>query len=220
MTTLFQEELICTMCGAKSGHTDMFSTNSFGSPDLDLRPPEMQRSTMDCWVQECPSCGYAYSSIEEKADNSEVTISSDAYVEILSGNLNGTLTGRFVKASLIAEQAADIDAAANYALSAAWAADDASNGTSANSCRHRAASLFEELLKGMDHSSEEAISICAIMVDILRRSEQWEKAISLAETMLSQNLDPTIKSVLEFEISAASRHDAKCYTIDQALGEK
>ena len=72
----------------------------------------------------------------------------------------------------------------------------------------------------MDHSSEEAISICAIMVDILRRSEQWEKAISLAETMLSQNLDPTIKSVLEFEISAASRHDAKCYTIDQALGEK
>ena len=78
---------------------------------------------------------YAYSSIEKKADNSEVTISSDAYVEILSGNLNGTLTGRFVKASLIAEKAADIDAAANYALSAAWAADDASNVTSANSCR-------------------------------------------------------------------------------------
>ena len=143
MTTFFREKLTCVICGSKSKHEMLGSTNTYGSPDLDLRPPEMQRSTMDCWVQECPSCGYAYSSIEEKADNSEVTISSDAYVEILSGNLNGTLTGRFVKASLIAEKAADIDAAANYALSAAWAADDASNGTSANSCRHRAASLLK-----------------------------------------------------------------------------
>ena len=110
--------------------------------------------------------------------------------------------------------------AANYALNAAWAADDTLDRASATSCRHRAASLFKELLKMNDHSSEEAISIRTRMVDILRRSEQWEEAASLAETTLSQNEAPTIRSVLEFEISAASRHDAKCYTIDQALGEK
>ena len=250
MTTFFREKLTCVICGSTSKHEILGSTNTYGSADLDLRPPEMHRSTMDYWVQECPFCGYVYSSIEKNVDKSNNTIPSKIYVagwfyqsrgylyalldligvyskfkfanskDIIQDPIDGYLTRRFLKASLIAEEASNINAAANYALNAAWAADDALDRASATSCRHRAASLFEKLLKGTDHNSEEAISICAIMVDILRRSEQWEKAASLAETTLSQNVDPTIKSVLEFEISAASGHDAKCYTIDQALGEK
>ena len=99
MTTFYEEEQSCALCGAKSEHTSIGSTNSFGPQDLDLRPPEMERSTMAYWVQECPDCGYAYGSIEEKAPQAETTITNDAYRAIVSSPINGSLMGRFLKAS-------------------------------------------------------------------------------------------------------------------------
>ncbi|MBU06018.1 MAG: hypothetical protein CL877_08750 [Dehalococcoidales bacterium] len=53
MTTIRDEEQICAMCGAKSTHRGIMSTNAFGSPDLDLRPPEMERSTMGSILRGC-----------------------------------------------------------------------------------------------------------------------------------------------------------------------
>ena len=220
MTTLHQEEQSCAMCGAKSEHTSIDSTNSFGSPDLDLRPPEMQRSTMAYWVQECPDCGYAYGSIEEKAPQAETTITSDAYKAILSNPLNGSLTGRFLKASLISEGAQEPKAAANYALNAAWAADDTDDKEGAISHRNRASELFVTSLDGVDETTEQSIVIRTRMVDILRRAERWEEAVALADVLLGSELDPTIKSALEFERSAASKQDGRCYTIETALGGK
>ena len=217
MTTFHQVELTCAICGSKSEQMTISSTNSMGSRDLDLRPPEMQRSTMECWVQECPTCGYAYSSIEEKADNSAATMSSPAYEEVLSGQLNGSLIGSFLKSSLMAEGAADIRAAADYALNAAWAADDLSDTMNAKFNRYRAVSLFEKLLKVTDYNAEETTVTRTIMVDILRRSRQWDEAINLANILLSQKLDPTIELVLKFEISQASQNDTQCYTIAEAL---
>ena len=43
-TTLGRIDVTCTVCSAKSEQTVIGSTNAFGAPDLDLRPPEMQRS--------------------------------------------------------------------------------------------------------------------------------------------------------------------------------
>ncbi len=53
MITIRDEEQICAMCGAKSTHRGIMSTNAFGSPDLDLRPPEMERSTMGSILRGC-----------------------------------------------------------------------------------------------------------------------------------------------------------------------
>ena len=80
MTTFLQEKLTCVICGSTSKHEMLGSTNTYGSPDLDLRPPEMHRSTMDYWVQECPFCGYVYSSIEKNVNKSNNTIPSKVYV--------------------------------------------------------------------------------------------------------------------------------------------
>jgi len=55
MTTLFPQKETCFVCGNTSEHTVIGSTNAFGSPDLDLRPPEMQRSTITHRVQRCPT---------------------------------------------------------------------------------------------------------------------------------------------------------------------
>ena len=50
MTTLDERTSTCAICGGRSKQTVVASTNARGSPDLDLRPPEMQRSTMPYWV--------------------------------------------------------------------------------------------------------------------------------------------------------------------------
>ena len=42
------------------------STSTFGSPDLDLRPAEMQRSTMEVWLQVCPHCRYIAPAISQQ----------------------------------------------------------------------------------------------------------------------------------------------------------
>jgi len=219
MTTLGQEEQSCALCGVKSEHTSINSTNSFGSPDLDLRPPEMERSTMAYWVQECPNCGYAYDSIEEKPPQTDATVSSEAYKAILSSPINGSLTGRFLKASLISEGASEPDSAANYALNAAWAADDADDIEGAISHRERAANLFAISLNDVDEMSEDSIVTRTRMVDILRRAERWDEALKLAEVLFGLELDATIRAVLEFERSAASKQDGLCYTIEEALGD-
>ena len=58
MTTLFDSLKECGCCGNTISVTAVGSTNAFGSPDLDLRPPEMKRSALLKSIQYCGHCGY------------------------------------------------------------------------------------------------------------------------------------------------------------------
>ena len=42
MTTIFDTQKKCATCGTPSVIYEVGSTNSFGSPDMDTRPPEMK----------------------------------------------------------------------------------------------------------------------------------------------------------------------------------
>jgi hypothetical protein len=220
MTTVFREEKTCAICGVESEHTGISSTNSFGSPDLDLRPPEMRRSTMAQWVQECPGCGYAYRSIEEIVMEADKAIVSDAYRAIAAGPLHGSLMGRFLKASIIAERASDPEAAANYALWAAWAADDAGDREGAMLHRNRAVGFFKNYLNDIDNNSEQSILTRTRVVDILRRAKRSSEATDLAKSLLKMDLDLTIRAVLRFQASVASQNDSMGHTVASANNYK
>ena len=71
MSTFFEETKCCVICNKLSEQTQIGSTNSFGSCDLDLRPPEMQRSTMCHWIEVCPYCGYVANNISMELDESD-----------------------------------------------------------------------------------------------------------------------------------------------------
>ena len=58
MTTMYADTRTCKNCGQDSEQIILGSTNSFGSPDLDLRSPPMVRDTMDTWIQVCPHCKF------------------------------------------------------------------------------------------------------------------------------------------------------------------
>ena len=43
MTTIFQQTVTCGHCGTENEVIELGSTNSFGSMDLDMRPPPMRK---------------------------------------------------------------------------------------------------------------------------------------------------------------------------------
>ncbi|CAF0960319.1 unnamed protein product [Didymodactylos carnosus] len=64
MVTFSEEIKRCENCQQKSQQTILNSYTTFGSPDLDLRPPSMERETIWMWIQHCPHCGYCSTHIQ------------------------------------------------------------------------------------------------------------------------------------------------------------
>jgi hypothetical protein len=79
MTTYAEETVVCGACGHAFTHGALNSTNAFGSPDLDPRPPEMQRSTMHAWIHRCPSCGYCSEDASKFDDKLQPLLQSHEY---------------------------------------------------------------------------------------------------------------------------------------------
>jgi hypothetical protein len=217
MTTMDQSERACSVCGKKSKQTAIMSSNQFGSPDLDLRPPEMMRSTMAYWVEECPHCHYAYPSIETKVEGVEALLIELAQMEASWTSRTRGLIRRFMTASHIAEAAGQKMEAADYALNAAWDADDSQDDVLAREFRRRAASLLEHAVASEDLEVDEKISHLTRLVDIMRRSQSWDVALELATSLLMQNPSSPIDKILEFQIEACRRHDAACYKISDVV---
>lgn len=217
MTTMDQSERTCSVCGKKSKQTAIMSTNQFGSPDLDLRPPEMMRSTMAYWVEECPHCHYAYPSIETKVEGVEALLSELAQMGTSWASRTQGLIRRFMTASHIAEFSGQKMEAAEYALNAAWDADDSHDDVSARECRRRAASLLESALASEELEADEKISHSTRLVDMMRRSQRWDPASELATSLLMQDPSSPIDKILEFQIEACRRHDATCYKISDVI---
>ena len=67
MTTMMKVEEKCSVCGKISSFSVLSSSNSMGSPDLDLRPAPMYRYTINLWIHECPDCGYVAHDLSEEA---------------------------------------------------------------------------------------------------------------------------------------------------------
>lgn len=218
MTTIREVEIQCAVCGRGSEQVVLTSTNSFGSVDLDLRPPEMQRSTIHTWVQRCPYCGYCNMDLSHLQRAANQVMHSEAYRDQLADRTLSALTNTFLCISLILAAQGELSAAGWKCLHAAWVCDDERNTQGAVLCRQRAASLFQEALLQGELIAGSAAMSKAVLVDILRRSQQFALAQSLCEDGLRQFQDEVMQSVLRFQSLLIQRADTGCYTVMQALG--
>ena len=216
MTTLSREKVKCSVCGAVNEYVEIMSTNSFGSPDLDTRPPEIQRSTMRYWVQECPSCGYAASQVSESCEVSADFLKSDEYISCDGIAFKSELAKRFYKQYMIAAKADNSHDAFFALLHAVWACDDAGDSSNAKLCRKKAASLGLLLL-----NSHEAETFMLMCVDLMRRAGQFEEVISKYSSLHFRgdrwNNPDVMNAVLKFELEKARNEDDGCYTITEAM---
>ena len=113
MTTIFEEEVICAVCGMKQTVQEMGSTSSFGAMDLDTRPPPLRRSTMSLWVHECGECGYVAPELGEAVERAARIVASADYRVELKSTERVRLANRMVCRSLL-------EAAAGNLVTAGW----------------------------------------------------------------------------------------------------
>jgi len=123
MTLFYGEARNCALCGASSEQFALSSTNALGSPDLDLRPPPMQRDTMEFWLQECPKCGYINDDIQRELFGAKEVVNSASYRSLCAPQPVPVLASRFERFALLKQTVLPVEA--GWArLHAAWVCDD------------------------------------------------------------------------------------------------
>jgi hypothetical protein len=212
MTSTISQAVGCSQCQQTSNQELLASSNEFGSPDLDLRPAFMIRNTMECWLQQCPHCGYIASDLAETPAQPRRT--SDAeYRAVLENDRFPKLARRFLGYSHYFPSGSEL--AAMACLRAAWVCDDANLARQALECRQQSSSHFEQLPIADD---EETISRSAVFVDVLRRSQQIDEALQLCQTLLTfACVKEVLRQVIEFQQKLCSQTDTGCYTIEDAV---
>ena len=200
-------EEVCFVCENESRQTVLASTNQFGAPDLDLRPPEMARSTMCWWVHECPHCGYVSEDLSDETTVTKEWLESEEYLSLDNIKFEDELAIIFYKRYLINNKERHYKSAFNALLRSAWACDDANDVENAVYCRKKAI----ETLKKFKASGKQKDTFVLIKADLLRRSGQFDLLIEeLKDKTFS---DEFLNKVAGFQIEKARQKDTACYTL-------
>jgi hypothetical protein len=212
VTTMFPIEVRCACCGHQSQHLVMGSTNQMGSPDLDLRPPEMERSTMDCWLQECEACHYTAPDLKDAPPaQAKDIVASAVYGAVLNDAQYPGLARRFLAYALLMDHSAD-HAAGLARLHAAWVCDDADLAQLAVRCRSDAAQTLLRTKPFED--SGDAVTRGTVVVDVLRRARLFDQAEKERVDLLAlASASGIVRDVLEFEGELIRQQDDVRYTV-------
>lgn len=217
MTTIFKGKFTCGICGKISEHDIIGSTNAFGSPDLDTRPPGGMRYTINTWVQRCPHCGYCASNIEEASKAADSMISSQEYQSQLGSDEYPELASSFLCKAILEKAKGDLNQAAWTTIHAAWACDDSGDDESAKKCRMRAVGLIKVAVSSGQKFSGQSGADVAITVDLLRRAGQFDEALQIIDEKQAEINDKIIRKILIFQKELILRSDNQCHTISSAM---
>ncbi len=219
MTTLCQLKTRCSLCGSENEFTGIGSTNAFGSPDLDTRPPEMQRSTIFAWVQRCKQCGYCASDVGESRPGSKSVVRSPEYRRQLEDRRYPELANSFICKGILDRETNDLVGATWALVHAAWACDDDAHPDEAMTCRRKAARMLVAAEKDGQVVAEQGGAGTALLVDLLRRSGRMDDARKAIDERCPQIAEGIIFRILVFQRALIEAGDTSCHLITEALGE-
>lgn len=209
MTIIRNLEIECSVCGKKSTHPVLSSTNSFGSPDLDFRPPGMSRSTMNTWIFECPHCGYVSSRLNEKPEIASGFLKTDKYINCDGFEFKKDLAERFFKGYLIADEEKNTKKSYFNLLYCIWVCDDAEDIENARKIRKLSIEYLDELI---EIGSEEKNDFVLMKADLLRRSGEFDRLIEEYNDIIME--EQIYNIIITFQIIKARQRDDACYTLD------
>lgn len=215
MTTIFIETVKCALCSKESSVTVIGSSNTMAPPDLDLRPAEMLRSTMDFWVQRCPHCGYCAPEINKGGEEEASVARTDAYLKQLKDKTLPELANSFLCCAMLREHAKDYAKAGMMTLYAAWCCDDARKRKSAKKCRLEALRLLQQARKMGQRFARDETSEVLILVDLLRRTGQFQEALRMCEEGLENTTDEKFAAILQYQRQLITSSDTSCHTIGE-----
>ena len=220
MTTYSTAEVTCSVCHTSVSHNALASTNEFGSRDLDLRPAEMMRSTMGTWVQQCPKCGLCAASLDHAPQGAAEGVQTSEYRAVLHGpSRMPKLARQFRAEALLTERAGQLATAANRALCAAWACDDAGEAEAAVECRTLAIGLFVRASGGNGRPAKdvpEPDTLNLLLTDLLRRTGRFDEARARCEMALHTKND-VMRAVARFQRALIDKADTAVHRIEEAV---
>jgi hypothetical protein len=221
MTTFFTTTKRCGNCGAEDRYQELGSSNSFGSPDLDQRPPGMMRDTLSLGVQRCGACGYCDEDVAKVRQGSGAVVAGAEYRRLLEDPALPELARMFRCKALLELEDGDCLAAAWALIHAAWACDDEDAMAQAAACRRAAVEAVlraEGLGKHLYEDLPDATT--AMLVDLLRRAGDLDEARALLAARRGGITDDAIARILDFHAALIDKGDAGRHTLKEALGEQ
>lgn len=201
MTQIFPTKITCPICEKDFEIYFLASTNRMGSPDLDLRPPEMERSTMDMWVQECPHCGYVSSDFEKTPEIKKEFLKTNSYESCDYLDFKSHQSEIFYRQYLLSN---DIEEKFNSLLYCAWACDDANDEKNAVLIRNKCLDYIDLLDVNDD--------MIILKADLMRRSNHFEDLIKEYSTKSFEN--DIYNKICDFQVKKALKKDNTCYTVE------
>ena len=209
MTMIIDIEVKCSVCGKTSEQPALMSTNSWGYPDLDLRPPEMKRSTMNAWIQECPNCGYVAGKLDDELGISEEFLKSDEYVNCGGLDFKLDLAARFYREYLIANEKNDLEQSFQSLHHCMWKCDDAQDPL-ASDIRRLAIEVADRLIES---GFENRDTILVMKADFMRRTGQFDEMIREYRDIFFD--DENLNKVIQYQIEKSIERDDGCYTTEE-----
>lgn len=222
MTTLQQEFETCAHCGWTGEFTTVTSTNAFGSPDLDLRPPPAERHILSHAVRECPDCGLCASRLSE-IDGLETSILGTAgYAATMNDPSFPPLACRFRAQAQLAQAAGNHARAGSSQLRAAWACDDAGDdfASGAAQCRRELLATLDLLHEAGETLADDKLTDAVMELDLLRRSGDFDAVVARSGTLSGQDLPELLAQIVAFERERAEAQDRAGYTVRDAMEAK
>ena len=220
MSLIYGEDVECVVCNEISNQAVIISTNVFGSPDLDTRPPEMERSNLEFEIQRCPSCGYCSSDLSKCHENSKDIVGSQKYKTIITDCLLPEVASSFMALSYEYEQNNQIRDSVWSAIQASWICDDEENLEASKNCRKQALSLIEKAGSYEKLLSDQVGSSELIAIDLMRRVGMFSKGLKLVKSTKVKDVDEVIFKVIDYEEKLIEMKDVESHTISEALDEK
>ena len=170
------------------------------APDLDLRPGEPTRSTLQQWVATCRGCGATAAELPALAPRLRSVVEDPAYRAL--GGAGAELA--FQRQAMLCEPGAE---RAQALLEAAWALDDQDGD--AKPMRQRVMSEWGEPATMQDGLR---------LVDVCRRTGAMDAARHRAEALL-RTAEPggTDEAVLRYQLGLIAARDEKRHLLSSAL---
>lgn len=214
MTFPVERELSCPICKTTSTFEIILSTNQFGSCDLDTRPPEMMRSTINSWVQACPSCNYVATQFTDPPTVDAEFLKTENYVNCDGIPFSSELAKNFYRLYLIKKHDNEPEQAFTEVLHAAWACDDAGDEEYAVKARRIAIAALDL----WDKNDEEKETYSLIKIDLLRRTRDFAQAIENAKAFTSDQ--EILRKIVAAQIELCEKEDDSCHTVADVINEE
>lgn len=211
MSTFSEKEVLCAVCGKKSMQLELDSYSIFGKPDLDFRPAEMFRGTMETWIQECPHCGYVEKDINKKS-RIKKEILERLYEQAIITEEMSNLAYCFEKYALYLEYKKDYSGCIQNHLSAAWVCDDEGDEIAGVIFRSLCLEATNRLLQKF-LSRKKRRKYLLIKADLLRRLKNKKE---LREMNADDNcLDFASREILLYQKELVEKDDFDAHSQDE-----